>query len=367
MSQELDEARTAGDEVQPEALPEPPSEDEILDSDASADATARPPETTPAPALAAAQITERLSEVERTITQRLANQERQLSRVEGRFDKSDGAGALVRQTRQEVADLRAAVEQVGELRHAMARLERLDELAESASRLDELDDLRDAIQLVLKRTLDPEEYATVDRTFAERRTSRATKRADEKATREKRLLEERATRAEKALAQKLSTVELPPATQRPAPVAPPPAPEYDPETARATATLLRAIQKADYQPDDPAFQRRLLTAAGDLSKVGSQSERLTIMMDALLEIQAEDRRTEREMAKRAAEESTRKTTERAEADRRTAARTQVQPDRTRAATGTRSYRTLTELEAAVANDEETDFALVRRLRAELPR
>lgn len=369
MTQIAEDIQEAVEQVQEEALPE--TGQETRPPETSTELEPGPPTATAAPDDLATQMAERLSEMDRASARRLDELQRQLSRVEGRFDKGQDA-ASIREMRKEIASLKATTEGIDHIKAGLSRLDALDQIRDdSATRLDAIDDLWEAMTLVLKRNLEPEEFAAVDKRFAEKRVAAERKRSEDRATREKRVLEQRATQAEervakteKALADSLATVHMPPEADR-APTQTP-APAMAPEVEAAAVVLNRRLRKAGYDPDDAAFQQRLLAAAGgDLTNAATPAERLEALTDALVEIQGEDRKVAVEGARKAIEESAKREAAKTEADKRTAARTAVQTDRTRAASSTRSYTTQRELEAAFAKGE-VDPGTVRQLLPTLP-
>lgn len=207
----------------------------------------------------------------------------QLSRLESRFDRGGQDAASIKDIRRQISTLETRLEDIG--------------------------DLRDTVDLVLQRQMEPEEWERYQQ--------------GRKAKQERRQVEQERD-AYKAQVE-ASTVKLggqggPSATVDPG------------QVEQLAKDLDEACRDAGYDPSDPQFQARVKAAVPKLAGL-SPTEVFAHVNRALVRFGREDRERVQQAAQR------------------TQTRQAVQPARTQAASSPSRYATLEEAEAAFARDE----------------
>lgn len=260
-------------------------EDGAATDDAQGDAAGSSESTEPGQADLEQKATA-LGQQEGALQGELGELRRQLSRMESRFDRGGEDAAAIRDLRRQIGGIETRLEDIGEL--------------------------RETVDLVLRRSMEPEEWEQFDQ-------RRQAKRKDMELAR---------TKAERDALLKANEVRITPSPeQKPKALTPDEA-----EINSLAQDLDEAVKEAGFDPSDPAFQARVKAAIPNLEKMPVQ--------DVVRAINRLLVRFVREDGASAREQQTRRE-----------ARQSVQTDRARSGGGGRRFATLAEAEAAFARDE----------------
>lgn len=245
---------------------------------------------------------DQLAHRETALQTELGELRRQLGRMESRFDRGGESAAAVRALQSKIDGLEGRLGDIGEL--------------------------RETVDLVLQRSMDPEEWEQ----YQAGRRVKATQRELDK------------TRAERD-ALLLNRVDVGGSRQAPQAAQAQQESGITPEVRALAVELDEACRDAGFDPNDAAFQSRVKAAVPNLTQLDPNGVFRAISR-ALVKFQREDHQAERDTVQRSA------------------ARGAVQTDRATSRTGKPRYATLDDAEAAFARDEISP-AEFRALRATL--